>query len=249
MNLLLAQRFAQLRKEAGFSQEELAAKLGISRQAVSKWERGESSPDTDNLIALAKLYGVSLDALLLSENAPEVQETAQKENGPDEKIPFDSKPDAPAAQEETVEKIKPNLRQRIYQFLYPVYVPLMVLLYLLLGIVFHWWHPAWILFLTVPVFYKLNIIKILLLNHLHIVVLNMPSKLIKIYGLPAKILFLKYMTKHLKISFRRFSTQNIKNVSKKQGLNTSIHLLTMLLPALYVLKAVLYGLAKIMMVM
>lgn len=77
MNLLLAQRFAQLRKEAGFSQEELAAKLGISRQAVSKWERGESSPDTDNLIALAKLYGVSLDALLLSENAPEVQETAQ----------------------------------------------------------------------------------------------------------------------------------------------------------------------------
>lgn len=153
MNLLLAQRFAQLRKEAGFSQEELAAKLGISRQAVSKWERGESSPDTDNLIALAKLYGVSLDALLLSENAPEVQETAQKENGPDEKIPFDSKPDAPAAQEEAVEKRKPNLWQRIYQFLYPVYVPLMVLLYLLLGIVFHWWHPAWILFLTVPVFY------------------------------------------------------------------------------------------------
>ena len=42
MNLLLAQRFAQLRKEAGFSQEELAAKLGISRQAVSKWERGVS---------------------------------------------------------------------------------------------------------------------------------------------------------------------------------------------------------------
>ncbi len=153
MNLLLAQRFAQLRKEAGFSQEELAAKLGISRQAVSKWERGESSPDTDNLIALAKLYGVSLDALLLSENAPEVQETAQKENGPDEKIPFDSKPDAPAAQEEAVEKRKPNLWQRIYHFLYPVYVPLMVLLYLLLGIVFHWWHPAWILFLTIPVFY------------------------------------------------------------------------------------------------
>lgn len=153
MNLLLAQRFAQLRKEAGFSQEELAAKLGISRQAVSKWERGESSPDTDNLIALAKLYGVSLDALLLSENAPEVQKTAQKENGPDEKIPFDSKPDAPAAQEETVEKIKPNLRQRIYQFLYPVYVPLMVLLYLLLGVFGHWWHPAWILFLTIPVFY------------------------------------------------------------------------------------------------
>ena len=45
--------------------------------------------------------------------------------------------------------------------------------------------------------------------------------------------------------FQEISTQNIKSVSKKQGLNTSIHLLTMLLPALYVLKAVLYGLAKL----
>lgn len=48
----------------GLSQEALAEKLGVSRQAVSKWERSESSPDTDNLIALAKLYGVSLDELL-----------------------------------------------------------------------------------------------------------------------------------------------------------------------------------------
>ncbi len=42
MNLLMAKRFAQLRKQAGLSQEELAEKLGISRQAVSKWERGGS---------------------------------------------------------------------------------------------------------------------------------------------------------------------------------------------------------------
>lgn len=45
-------------------QEELAEQLGVSRQAVSKWERSESSPDTDNLIALARLYGVSIDELL-----------------------------------------------------------------------------------------------------------------------------------------------------------------------------------------
>ena len=43
--------------------------LGVSRQAVSKWERSESSPDTDNLIALAALYGVSLDELLYGEAA------------------------------------------------------------------------------------------------------------------------------------------------------------------------------------
>lgn len=64
MNIEIANRLVKLRKKHGLSQEELADRLGISRQAVSKWERAESSPDTDNLICLAKLYGVSLDELL-----------------------------------------------------------------------------------------------------------------------------------------------------------------------------------------
>ena len=61
MNLEIANRLQKLRKENGYSQEQLALELGISRQAVSKWERAESSPDTDNLILLARLYNVSLD--------------------------------------------------------------------------------------------------------------------------------------------------------------------------------------------
>lgn len=67
MDLAMAQRLVDRRKAAGISQEALAAQLGVSRQAVSKWERSESSPDTDNLIALAALYGVSLDELLYGE--------------------------------------------------------------------------------------------------------------------------------------------------------------------------------------
>ncbi|WP_251198589.1 helix-turn-helix transcriptional regulator [Anaerotardibacter muris] len=67
MNVEIAQRLAMRRKHAGLSQEALAEKLGVSRQAVSKWERSESSPDTDNLIALAQLYNVSLDDLLYAE--------------------------------------------------------------------------------------------------------------------------------------------------------------------------------------
>ena len=67
MDLAMAQRLVDRRKAAGLSQEALAAQLGVSRQAVSKWERSESSPDTDNLIALATLYGVSLDELLYGE--------------------------------------------------------------------------------------------------------------------------------------------------------------------------------------
>ena len=64
MNIEIANRLVQMRKDRGLSQEALAEELGISRQAVSKWERAESSPDTSNLITLAKLYKVSLDELL-----------------------------------------------------------------------------------------------------------------------------------------------------------------------------------------
>lgn len=64
MDISTANRLYELRKQHGLSQDELAEKLNVSRQAVSKWERSESSPDTDNLIALAKLYGISLDELL-----------------------------------------------------------------------------------------------------------------------------------------------------------------------------------------
>ena len=68
MNVQIAQRLAELRRAKGYSQEVLANRLGLSRQAVSKWERAESSPDTENLIALARLYGVSLDELLSVDN-------------------------------------------------------------------------------------------------------------------------------------------------------------------------------------
>ena len=64
MNLEIATRLVGLRKANKLSQEALAEKLGISRQAVSKWENGTSDPSTANLIALAKLYGVSAEELL-----------------------------------------------------------------------------------------------------------------------------------------------------------------------------------------
>lgn len=64
MNIEIANRLRQMRNKNNLSQEELAAKIGVSRQAVSKWERAETSPDTENLILLAKLYGISIDELL-----------------------------------------------------------------------------------------------------------------------------------------------------------------------------------------
>ncbi len=70
MNIRIANRLLEYRRASGYSQEELAAKIGVSRQAVSKWERVEASPDTDNLIALASLYGVTIDELINGSKSP-----------------------------------------------------------------------------------------------------------------------------------------------------------------------------------
>lgn len=92
MNIEIANRLVQLRKEHNLSQEELADKLGLSRQAVSKWERAEASPDTDNLICLARLYGVSLDDLLSTdETSEEIKEDVkEKEEAKKESVSIDS---------------------------------------------------------------------------------------------------------------------------------------------------------------
>ena len=55
----------ELRKQKGFSQEELANRLNVSRQTVSKWEVGDSTPDMEKLIAISDLFGISLDELVL----------------------------------------------------------------------------------------------------------------------------------------------------------------------------------------
>ena len=60
----ISQNLSTLRQYHAYSQEEVAEKIGVSRQAVSKWESGESLPDIVNLDALASLYDVSIDDLI-----------------------------------------------------------------------------------------------------------------------------------------------------------------------------------------
>lgn len=79
MTIETANRLFELRKKHNLSQEELAEKLGVSRQAVSKWERSEASPDTDNLIALAKIYDLSLDELIYGEKEENKGEECNQE--------------------------------------------------------------------------------------------------------------------------------------------------------------------------
>ena len=70
--MTLNEKLAYLRKKEGLSQIEVSEKLAVSRQAVSRWESGESRPSTDNLQALCKLYHVPLD-YLLNESGDEPQ--------------------------------------------------------------------------------------------------------------------------------------------------------------------------------
>ncbi len=67
-------KLAELRKKSGLTQSEVAEELGVSRQAVSRWETGEISPSVENLRRLSKLYGVPMDELVngtAPEQAPE----------------------------------------------------------------------------------------------------------------------------------------------------------------------------------
>jgi transcriptional regulator with XRE-family HTH domain len=67
MRVKFEERIQLIRKEKGLSQEEFAEKLGVSRQAVAKWEAGLSYPDVDNLIAISSIFKISIDCLLKPE--------------------------------------------------------------------------------------------------------------------------------------------------------------------------------------
>lgn len=81
MNTTLGKRIAAMRHEKGLKQEELAEKLGVSSQAVSKWENDQTCPDISLLPKLARILGVSVDELLTGEKkeAPVVRTLPEEE--------------------------------------------------------------------------------------------------------------------------------------------------------------------------
>ncbi len=183
MNQQIGEKLYNQRKAAGYSQEELAEKIGVSRQAVSKWERGESSPDTENLIALAKLYEVSIDELIMGEKQPKANnEPADKVDVSPVGIRFESKDgeqvdvnwkgihvDTPNANVH-IDKNGVNVTEnghiftsskpdtRAYRFFkrfpYPIVA---VIAYLIFGCleICGGWGLGWLVFLTIPLYYTL----------------------------------------------------------------------------------------------
>ena len=144
MDLMTANRLQQLRKENGYTQEVLAEKLGISRQSISKWERAEASPDTDNLLALAKIYGISVDQLLDTSADVTIINTDDK------------KKDVKGKMKSMLSKANdfgmyPELAKKLVKFPFPI---LITIIYVAVSMIFKVWHPFWLIFMLIPMYYR-----------------------------------------------------------------------------------------------
>ncbi len=76
--MTLGERIKNFRQRVGLSQEELAEKLNVSRQAITKWENDSGIPDIDNLISLSKVMGISLDELVMGEKGNDSSDIKQR---------------------------------------------------------------------------------------------------------------------------------------------------------------------------
>lgn len=172
MNLELVEKLQKLRKDNNLSQEQLAEKIGVSRQAISKWERGEATPDSDNLICLAKIYNISLDELISSKENNNMNEESKKTKlmkikdyvlvalffivtiiylilgfalslwHPGWLLYF-----LPVIITSILDVID---KKSVSEFAFPL---LVAGIYLVLGFFWNLWHPGWVVFILIPVFY------------------------------------------------------------------------------------------------
>ena len=76
--MILADKITELRKKRGWSQEELAEKVDVTRQSVSKWESAQSTPDLDKILKLAEIFEVTTDELLKAEQRFEEEKPPEK---------------------------------------------------------------------------------------------------------------------------------------------------------------------------
>lgn len=117
----LSERLYELRKSAGLSQDELAEKCGVSRQTVSKWERGECVPDATSLVKLADIYDVTVDEIVRLASADEKEKKSSS--------------------------VKKTAKiSAISALAFPISMLIVTVIYLIVGFTAHVWHPTWIMF-------------------------------------------------------------------------------------------------------
>ena len=153
------------------SQEEFAEKLCVSRQAVSKWERGEAYPDTENLIAISEMFSITIDEILRSDfssTAHPEESVADKDSDVkksgfgcslviDKGISFKAgKGSCEDFSDERSDDGDEDENDEKESFLSALPYPILTTVaFLTIGFIFDGWWWAWTLFLTIPIYYSL----------------------------------------------------------------------------------------------
>ncbi len=122
----MGEKLRSMRKQKGLSKAELATKLNLSKDDIDMWEEGEKEPTPWQWVDLAKVYDMTVEKLQQGE----------------ERSYFKYK--------EELEQEAQNAKQFINKANYPIFI---TFLYLCLGVFGNLWHPGWLLFLTIPVYY------------------------------------------------------------------------------------------------
>ena len=132
--LTSGEKIATLRKQRGMSQEDLAAMMNVTRQAVSRWEQDEGMPDIENIVGLSQIFGVTTDFLLKNGESTAVR--APKDHA------F-----APASHPPKQSGLW--LYHKFFNtgFIYAAGTGL----YLILGFGFYLWHPGWMIFVALGI--------------------------------------------------------------------------------------------------
>ena len=171
--MTLGEKIQALRNQHGLSQEQLAEKITVSRQAVSKWELDQSTPDLEYIIQLSEIFGVSIDSLVKQE-----QDCTSASSAPDNTAETPKREEKGIWRDTVFGKVpfpfvipvflvsnlfglhcgwnwfgkgEPSAAQR---FPYPLVVGIVYVLCCVSGLLN--WHPGWVLFLTIPVYYLIT---------------------------------------------------------------------------------------------
>ena len=183
MNIEIADKLIDLRKKKGLSQESVAEKLGISRQAISRWERAESAPDINNLAELSKLYEISLDDLLNTDMVSKKSGLMKENNIVYNDIPDMNNYSEMVQNSKKDEKPDVVLAQIPFPFVIPAYIiwglfgfhqgynwfgkhepnamqrfpfPICIVsIYLLISIYTGAWPITWLILMSIPIYYIL----------------------------------------------------------------------------------------------
>ena len=171
--MTLGEKIQALRNQHGLSQEQLAEKITVSRQAVSKWELDQSTPDLEYIIQLSEIFGVSIDSLVKQE-----QDCTSDSSAPDNTAETPKREEKGIWRDTVFGKVpfpfvipvflvsnlfglhrgwnwfgkgEPSAAQR---FPYPLVVGIVYVLCCVSGLLN--WHPGWVVFLTIPVYYLIT---------------------------------------------------------------------------------------------